>query len=116
MILDVTGKSARGASGPGELHPAARTFQALRILVNDELGGLEQFLRVVPYCLRPGGRLWVISIHVGEHERVEEAVQQGVRCGVYAGCADEAIRPAPAEVGSNPRSRSARLRWARRAE
>lgn len=99
----------------GELHPAARTFQALRILVNDEMSGLEQFLRTVPYCLRPGGRLAIITFHSGEHDRVEAALQQGLQMGVFAEVAQAPIRPAAGEVHANPRARSAQLRWARAA-
>ncbi|MFO0985559.1 MAG: 16S rRNA (cytosine(1402)-N(4))-methyltransferase RsmH [Planctomycetota bacterium] len=96
------------------LHPAARTFQALRILVNDELRGLEQFLRVLPYCLRPGGRVAVLSFHRGEDERVAEAFRAGRRCGIYAAIAEAPLKAGAAERRSNPRSGSARLRWAQR--
>ncbi|HNQ23965.1 MAG TPA: 16S rRNA (cytosine(1402)-N(4))-methyltransferase RsmH [Phycisphaerae bacterium] len=101
------------ADQPTALHPAARTFQALRILVNDELHALEQLLRVAPYCLRPEGRIGIISFHSGEDRRVAEAFRCGLEEGVYA-TADEPIRPTPHEVASNPRSRSALFRWARR--
>jgi len=104
------------AERPGELHPAARTFQALRMIVNDEVGGLEQFLRIAPYCLRPGGRLGVISFHNGEDRRVDEAFREGVRCGSYEVMSGEAVQPSPAERGANPRSRSAMFRWAKRRE
>ena len=97
------------------LHPAARTFQALRILVNDEMTGLEQMLRAVPYCLRPGGRIGVISFHSGEHRRVHDAFAEGIHAGLYAAMSSDPIRPTPREAGENPRSRSARLQWARRA-
>jgi 16S rRNA (cytosine1402-N4)-methyltransferase len=97
---------------PGELHPAARTFQALRILVNDEMAGLEQFLRIVPYCLRTGGRVAIISFHSGEDRRVESAFAEGLAAGVYSSIAKKPIRPAANEVAANPRSRSALLRWA----
>ena len=100
----------------GELHPAARTFQALRMLVNDETGGLEQLLRVVPYCLRPGGRIGVVGFHSGEHRRVQSAFTEGLRAGVYAEISEEPIRPTPQEIAANPRSRSAKLHWARTNE
>jgi 16S rRNA (cytosine1402-N4)-methyltransferase len=103
--------------GPGqwELHPAARTFQALRILVNRELGNLEQLLRVAPGLLRPGGRLAVISFHSGEDRLVKAALKEGLRAGTYDEAADEPVRATAAERQANPRSRSAKLRWARRA-
>jgi len=98
-----------------ERHPAARTFLALRMTVNDEIGGLEQLLRTAPYCLRPGGRIGIISFHSGEHRRVEEAFGEGLRRGQYAAVCEGPTRPTPQEVVANPRSRSARLYWARRA-
>jgi 16S rRNA (cytosine1402-N4)-methyltransferase len=97
----------------GSLHPAARTFQALRILVNDELGSLRELLRVAPYCLRPGGRIGIISFHSGEDRLVKQAFREGVRTGVYESAAAEVITPSVQEVRSNPRSASAKFRWAR---
>lgn len=94
-------------------HPAARTFQALRMLVNDELGGLAQFLRIVPYCLRPGARVGVISFHSKEDEMVDEAFRKGRSEGVFKEISDTPIRPDMNEVAANPRSRSALFRWAR---
>lgn len=101
---------------PGErlLHPAARTFQALRMLVNDELGSLAQLLRVAPYCLRPGGRIGIITFHSGEDRLVEQALRDGVQAGLYAEGGREPVRPSGRERFDNPRSRSARFRWARR--
>ncbi len=98
----------------GEPHPAARVFQALRILVNDELAVLDQLLRIAPFCLRPGGRIGVISFHSGEDRRVKHAFREGVRSGDYAAISDEVIRPTPDEIRANPRSASAKFRWARR--
>jgi 16S rRNA (cytosine1402-N4)-methyltransferase len=102
------------AEGESELHPAARTFQALRILVNDELQGLEQLLRVAPYCLRPGGRLGILTFHSGEDRRVKHALRDGLRNGVYAQISEVPMRPSPAERHANPRSSPAKLRWALR--
>lgn len=102
---------ARDASA---IHPAARTFQALRILVNDELGALRQLLRSAPWCLRPDGRIGIITFHSGEDRIVKQAFREGLRDGTYAEAPDEVVRPAPAEVRANPRSRPAKLRWARK--
>jgi len=99
----------------GSLHPAARTFQALRILVNDELGSLRELLRVAPYCLHPGGRMGIISFHSGEDRLVKQSFREGVRLGVYESAAGEVVTPAAAEIRANPRSASAKFRWARRA-
>ncbi len=96
------------------LHPAARTFQAMRILVNDELGSLRQLLRLAPYCLRAGGRIGILSFHSGEDRLVKQAFREGLRNGDYAQAADEVVRPTAQEVHSNPRSSSAKLRWARK--
>jgi 16S rRNA (cytosine1402-N4)-methyltransferase len=103
------------AEGQSELHPAARTFQALRILVNDELHGLEQLLRVAPYCLQPGGRLGILTFHSGEDRRVKHALRDGLRDGIYAQIAEEPQRASSAERHSNPRSTAAKFRWAVRA-
>ena len=102
-------------AGQLDLHPAARTFQALRILVNDELHGLEQLLRVAPHCLRPGGRLGILTFHSGEDRRVKHALRDGLRDGVYARIAEKPQRPSAAERRDNPRSTSAKFRWAIRA-
>jgi 16S rRNA (cytosine1402-N4)-methyltransferase len=97
------------------LHPAARTFQALRILVNRELANLQQLLRVLPDCLAPGGRAAIITFHSGEDRLVKAAFRDGHRIGTYRAISPDPIRPSFAERTSNPRSRSAKLRWAERA-
>jgi 16S rRNA (cytosine1402-N4)-methyltransferase len=96
------------------LHPAARTFQVLRILVNRELANLEQLLRVLPMLLAADGVAAIISFHSGEDRLVKAAFRDGYRTGLYSAVADEAVRAAPQERFANPRSRSAKLRWARR--
>jgi len=103
--------AAAARAGDADLHPAARTFQALRILVNDELQGLEQLLRIVPICLNPGGRLGILTFHSGEDRRVKHALIDGLRDGVYSQIADEPVRAGPAERHANPRSTSAKFRW-----
>ncbi len=100
---------------PGLLHPAARTFQALRILVNDELGALKELLRLVPFCLRAGGRVGIISFHSGEDRLVKKAFAAGIQEGIYLSTANEVIVPGRDEIASNPRSGSAKFRWACRA-
>jgi 16S rRNA (cytosine1402-N4)-methyltransferase len=92
-----------------------RTFQALRIAVNDEFGALERFLAALPGALRGGGRVAVLSFHSGEDRRVKKAFQAGERGGVYARVAPDPVRPSAAERRANPRSASAKLRWAVRA-
>jgi 16S rRNA (cytosine1402-N4)-methyltransferase len=89
-----------------------RTFQALRIAVNDELGVLDQFLAHLPAALKPGGRVAILSFHSGEDRRVKKAFQAGLRDGLYRDIAPDPVRPSPEERRANPRSSSAKLRWA----
>jgi 16S rRNA (cytosine1402-N4)-methyltransferase len=105
-------KKQQRSSKFGSLHPAARTFQALRILVNDELGSLKELLRVAPYCLKPGGRIGIISFHSGEDRLVKRSFRDGVRAGVYQSATKSPIVPRIKEIISNPRSASAKFRWA----
>jgi 16S rRNA (cytosine1402-N4)-methyltransferase len=97
-------------------HPASRTFQTLRILVNRELANLEQLLRVVPTLLQPGGRFAVISFHSGEDRLVKNAFRAGLHAGGYGEISPDPERASFAERTDNPRSRSAKLRWARTPE
>jgi len=92
-----------------------RTFQALRIAVNDEFGVLDRFLARLPDCLRAGGRVAILSFHSGEDRRVKKAFQTGERTGVFASVTPELIRPSFDERRANPRSSSAKLRWAIKA-
>jgi 16S rRNA (cytosine1402-N4)-methyltransferase len=89
-----------------------RVFQALRIAVNDEFGALEALLRSLPDCLKPGGRVAILSFHSGEDRRVKHAFKQGLQAGVYASIAPEVIRASAEEQRANPRSAPAKLRWA----
>ena len=99
-----------------EVRPSLqRTFQALRIAVNDELGVLDQFLALLPRALKAGGRAAILTFHSGEDRRVKKAFQAGLRDGVYADVAPDPIRPSAEERRANPRSSSAKLRWAERA-
>ena len=92
-----------------------RTFQALRIAVNDEFAMLDRLLELLPACLKPGGRVAILSFHSGEDRRVKKAFQMGERLGTYASVADAFIRPGFDEQRANPRSSSAKLRWAVRS-
>jgi 16S rRNA (cytosine1402-N4)-methyltransferase len=113
------------------IHPATRTFQALRIAVNDELGQLERFLEPAVRALRPGGRIAVISFHSLEDRIVKHTFRRlAGRCTCPPGlpvcrCDPQrvvtvvtrsAVRPDEDEVTRNPRARSARLRVAERSE
>jgi 16S rRNA (cytosine1402-N4)-methyltransferase len=92
-----------------------RTFQALRIAVNDEFSVLDALLRSLPQCLAPGGRVVILTFHSGEDRRVKKAFRAGRRGGVYADVADEVIRSTKEETFSNRRASAAKLRWAVRA-
>lgn len=98
-----------------KLAPVTRVFQALRIRVNRELENLKHLLRVLPDLLAPGGTAAVISFHSGEDRLVKTSFRDGFRAGVYAAVSDDPVRPTFDERKANPRSRSAKLRWARRA-
>ena len=89
-----------------------RVFQALRIAVNDELAALESFLRGLPACLKPGGRVAILTFHSGEDRRVKAAFKDGLADGTYASIAPEVVRASAEERRANPRSTSAKLRYA----
>jgi 16S rRNA (cytosine1402-N4)-methyltransferase len=91
-----------------------RVFQALRIAVNDEFSALDTFLRNLPTCLNPGGRVAILTFHSGEDRRVKKSLEAGLHDGIYSDIAREVLRPSPTEQYANPRSAPAKLRWARR--
>ncbi len=97
----------RGTRG---IHPATRTFQALRIAVNDELGALKHLLDVLPEVLAPGGRAVIISFHSLEDRLVKQAFRQGAQADIFRLLTKKPIRPSQTEIAANPRSRSAKLR------
>ena len=92
----------------GKLHPATRTFQALRIAVNDELGRLDRGLPAVARCLRSGGRMAVLTFHRLEDAAVKRFFRDGEKAGWCRRLPDRT--PTSVETRRNPRSRSARLR------
>lgn len=89
-------------------HPARKTFQAIRMYVNDELGALEEFLRQAEEVLAPGGRLLVITFHSLE----DRVVKRFLKESSLKVLTKKPITPSPEEVAKNPRSRSAKLRAA----
>jgi 16S rRNA (cytosine1402-N4)-methyltransferase len=113
-------KRRRGGSGAAartikiHIHPATKTFQALRIAVNHELDHLAAFLHHVPECLSDGGRLVVISFHSLEDRIVKRQFQEWQRQGSMRTLTRHIVRPSLDEVRRNRRSRSARLRAAER--
>ncbi len=89
-----------------------RCFQALRIEVNNEFGALDKFLEKLPFALALGGRVAILSFHSGEDRRVKKSFQGLFREGIYSEIAQGPIRPSAQECNTNPRARSAKLRWA----
>lgn len=96
----------------GRLHPATRTFQALRIFVNDELAALEAALPEAVAIIMPGARLFVIAYHSLEDRIVKKFFRAAAAAGELRLVTPKPQRPSAAEVRGNPRSRSARLRIA----
>lgn len=94
----------------GRIHPATRTFQALRIAVNDELGALEQFLKTAMETLAPGGRLGIISFHSLEDRIVKLAFRAFKEAHEADVLTKKPVMASDAEVEENPRARSAKLR------
>ena len=92
-----------------------RCFQALRIKVNDEFGVLDQFLEKLPDAIAPGGKVAILSFHSGEDRRVKKSFQRFFREGIYSEVAPDPIRPSAEECNTNPRARSAKMRWAIKA-
>jgi 16S rRNA (cytosine1402-N4)-methyltransferase len=102
------------AARRGRLHAATRTFQALRMAVNDELGALEEALNTLPTLLSPNGRAVLLTFHSLEDRLVKRAFLQGQRDGVWTVLTKKPQRPTPEEVTNNPRVRSVKLRAAER--
>ncbi len=112
LAADAAGMRSGGRRG--SIHPATRTFMALRMAVNREGETLAALLRQVPSLLRPGGRAAVISFHSGEDRLVKESFRAGARSGIYQLITKKPVTPSQAEQRRNPRSRSAKLRVAER--
>ncbi|MFW5830477.1 MAG: 16S rRNA (cytosine(1402)-N(4))-methyltransferase RsmH [Planctomycetota bacterium] len=101
--------------GRHKRHPALRSFQALRIAVNDELGQLRRLLALLPRLLRAGGRGVIISFHSLEDRLVKQAFRAGLRAGVFETISKKVIVADAAEQRANPRAHAAKLRWCQRA-
>lgn len=108
QLADLVVGALPPAARHGRIHPATRTFQAIRMAVNDELGELERGLRAAVDCLAPGGRLAVISFHSNEDRVVKHFLRQHTEV-----LTKKPIEAGPDEVRANPRARSARLRCGR---
>ena len=125
VVVSSVARSGGGGRGRWRIHPATRTFQALRIALNREMETLEGALRDAVDLLRPGGRIAVISFHSLEDRIVKNVFRELASGRDSSGCDApvtlellhrKVIRPGDAEVAANPRSRSAKLRAAEKRE
>jgi len=112
IVCRALGKTRRG--GKSRIHPATRTFQALRIAVNDELENLKKLLGAAPGLLKTNGRIAIISFHSLEDRLVKNDFRQNEQAGTYRVVTKKPIGPTRAEVGENRRARSAKLRIAQK--
>jgi 16S rRNA (cytosine1402-N4)-methyltransferase len=94
------------------IHPATRTFQALRIFVNHELDDLRELLKATPRVLKPGAKVVIISFHSLEDRIVKDAFREGVKQGFYKLLTKKPVTAGQEEIDRNPRSRSAKMRAA----
>jgi 16S rRNA (cytosine1402-N4)-methyltransferase len=113
QVISAALRSMKRDHGAREkIHPATRSFQAIRIFVNRELDDLKALLEAAPRVLKPGGRLVVISFHSLEDRMVKDAVREGARDGRYSVLTKKPFTATQEEIDRNPRSRSAKLRAA----
>ena len=113
QLVEVVAAAARSMKHE-RIHPATRTFQALRIFVNRELDDLKALLEAAPRVLKPGGRLVVISFHSLEDRIVKDATREGAKQGWYRLLTKKPVTASEEEIERNPRSRSAKMRAAER--
>ncbi|MGA9471001.1 MAG: 16S rRNA (cytosine(1402)-N(4))-methyltransferase RsmH, partial [Terriglobales bacterium] len=119
QLVDVVSAAARPMNKARDqydrrIHPATRTFQALRIFVNRELDDLKALLEAAPRVLKPGARLVVISFHSLEDRIVKDATRDGAKQAVYRLLTKKPVTASEEEIAGNPRSRSAKMRAAER--
>lgn len=132
QLAEIVRDSVPGKYANGPIHPATKTFQALRIAVNDELGHIEKLLQLVPTMLDPDGRFVCVSFHSLEDSLIKRALRDGFKAGdrgsryvpdikkdeflpIWSEISKKPLQPSDIECQNNPRSRSARLRWAQRS-
>ncbi|MGA2201298.1 MAG: 16S rRNA (cytosine(1402)-N(4))-methyltransferase RsmH [Terriglobales bacterium] len=111
QLVEVVSAAARSMKHE-RIHPATRTFQALRIFVNRELDDLKALLEAAPRVLKPGGRLVTISFHSLEDRIVKDALHDGAKQGWYRLLTKKPVTASEEEIDRNPRSRSAKMRAA----
>ena len=114
-LADAVSAALDGRAAPDDVDLSVRrVFQAVRVAVNDEFGALDALLRQLPDCLRPGGRVALISFHSGEDRRVKKALEEGERAGIYHNVARQPLRASASEQRANARAKPAKLRAATR--
>ena len=111
QLAEIVSAAARSMKHE-RIHPATRTFQALRIFVNRELDDLKELLQAAPQVLKPGGRLAIISFHSLEDRIVKDSLRDGVRLSHYKLLIKKPVTASEEEIDRNPRARSAKLRAA----
>jgi 16S rRNA (cytosine1402-N4)-methyltransferase len=112
-LADVISAAARPMNqAERRIHPATKTFQALRIFVNRELDDLQALLQAAPRILKPGGRVVVISFHSLEDRIVKDAFREGGREGYFSVLTKKPVTATELESDRNPRARSAKMRAA----
>ena len=112
QLADVISAAARPMNRGERIHPATRTFQALRIFVNRELDDLKALLAAAPQILKPGGRVVIISFHSLEDRIVKDAFREGNQQGYFSVVTKKPVTATTEECDRNPRARSAKLRAA----
>jgi 16S rRNA (cytosine1402-N4)-methyltransferase len=112
QVISAALRSMKQTGAREKIHPATRTFQAIRIWVNRELDDLKQLMASAPGVLKRGGRLVVISFHSLEDRIVKDALRDGAKSGIYSVLTKKPVEAAEEEIDRNPRSRSAKLRAA----
>ncbi len=110
QLARVIAEASPARAGALRIHPATRTFQALRIAVNDELGSLRALLAALPTLLRPGGRAVLIAFHSLEDRLIKHAFRRGAEDGWCRVLTKKLVGPSEGELEANPRARSAKLR------
>jgi 16S rRNA (cytosine1402-N4)-methyltransferase len=115
-LAQVVSRAIPHRAGLHQIHPATRTFQALRLAVNRELENLDAFLGKALAVLAPEGRLVILSFHSLEDRRVKQALQSWQRGGRARVLTRRVLRPSLEEIRSNPRVRSTKLRAAEKQE
>ena len=115
-LVDAVFSAIPAAKRDKRVHPATRTFQAVRIAINRELEDLEETVAEISSCLAPGGRIATLSYHSGEDAAAKNAFRNLAKDGNFIVLTKKPLRPTDQEIQSNPNARSARLRGLERGK